>query len=113
MTAFDQLRDAAVVIFDKLAVPATITSAGAKTRDKITGTVSMAPGKTKAVRAVLSKRKTKTDDGTIKSEVVAKSNGPAKAGDTLKIGTKTFTVTDIEELSPDGGTPILWTLLLS
>jgi hypothetical protein len=113
MTIFDRFRATSARLFDAFGTPATITSPGARTSDFITGNVTTGSGSSKAVLAALGKRRLVADDGTITIQSVAKANGSANAGDTLTIGTKVFMVSDVEEVAPDGGTPMLWILVLS
>lgn len=112
MSYTDRFRPLAAKLFDAKATAATVTVAGKRTTDRITGEVTQAGSSTKTVMAVLGARRIAADDGTIRIQSIVKLNGSVKAGDTLTMGSNTYVIGDVEELAPDGGTPLMWTAVL-
>lgn len=112
MSLYDTFRAVSAQLFVAMAAPATITSTGDRTINRITGVVTMAGDTTTDALAALGKRRLKADDGTITIQSVARCNRAARAGDQLTIGSKTFVVADVEEVAPDGGEPMVYVLVL-
>lgn len=109
---YDNFRSATAKRFAKFGVAATVTAAGEPLRDVITGTVTPGVAVTATGLAVLGKRRLVATDGTVRVQSTARLSIPAESGNTLAVGTRSFKITTVEEINPDGGEPMLWLAVL-
>lgn len=105
---YDRLRGTTARLFVTFGVEATVSYQSAPASvDRITGKRIAGTVATKTVRAIMGRKRVTSDDGTTRIETIAKLDGSAVAGDHLTLG-KTYTITSVEEVAPDGGSPFLW-----
>jgi hypothetical protein len=114
MNIFDKFRDVAVKLGDIFFVPATISRpvVGVNGFDPIRSHVISTPTPI-ACRGALGQRTLVADNGSIVTQRTATLDTKPQAGDTLTLGTFTGKVSTVEEIAPDGQTPMMWRAVLS
>ena len=111
MTIYDRFRALKVNLFDKFEVPnatVTHTEAGVRTdTDRAKGRVPSPVTTTFPLRAVLTLKTRKADNGTLYTHASATLDGAVSVDDRIQIGAVTYTVVNVNEINPDGTAAIL------
>jgi hypothetical protein len=113
MAFYDRMRTLDARLFAKFGVPATLTTKGVETRDRIKNSVTTTAPITIPVLAIPGKVEVKADDGTISFAAIVKVNAATKSGDRITIGTNTYTAGTVTPHAPDGGIPFHWIAFVS
>ena len=111
MSIYDEFRGLAAELFVAFEAPNAVISRKVaaprspadRAQGKVTVTVQTFPAK-----ALLGSRKVKNNDGTYREEAVARIDTEVLPDDGLTVGTKSFTVTTVTEINPDGTTAIIY-----
>lgn len=106
MTLFDKFRALKADLFDKfdaVTVAVTHTEPGVRTdADRARGRINAPITTTFTVRGFLGSTNRKAKDGTLYAQTTATLDAPVSVDDRIAFGSKTFTVTTVNEVNPDG-----------
>lgn len=111
MSLFDEFRDLAGELFRAFDAPeATITRTTILPQtnaDRAAGRKGSTSTATIVGKGILGSRTLKAEDGSIVQQAIARLDTPAEIHDRLTIGQRTFDIMEVEEISPDGGSPFV------